>query len=379
MNVIDLFSGVGGFSSGFLKNNDDVLLANEIDENISESYKINHPQTLMINKDIKDFALNIDGIVKKELEKLSDEKRKEDIENKLKNVDVIVGGPPCQGFSMAGSRIRKKKDFIEDPRNYLFKYYIKILNFYKPKFFVFENVQGILTMNEGNLLNEIISIFKDSGYHVDVQLINANELGVPQKRKRVIIIGSLDYEMDLKKEIQNYRSNYNVEENVTLKDAISDLNFLESGEGYMESNYLLNCESGYQRERRKKSYRLFNHIAPYHDPKIINRIREIKQGENYKSLKDVQSIKSVHSGSYGRLEWNKPTMTITTRFDTPSAGRVIHPTKNRALTAREAARIQSFDDDFIFIGNKSSIGKQIGNAVPPLVSLALSRIISNKI
>lgn len=378
MNIIDLFSGVGGFSRGFVKNNDDVLLANEIDESIADSYKYNHPDTLMINTDIKNFAINPDMIVRNELKKMIDEDKRDKIETKLKSVDVIIGGPPCQGFSMAGARIRKKKDFIEDPRNYLFKYYIKILNFYKPKFFVFENVQGIMTMNDGNLLNEIISIFKESGYNIDVQLIDASEFGVPQKRKRVIIIGSLDYKINLKEEIEKYRTEYFVDKNVTLKDAISDLNFIENGEGEMECNYKLPPTSDYQKERKKKSEKLYNHIAPFHEPNIVKRISEIKPGANYKSLKDSNSIKSVHSGSYGRLEWNKPTMTITTRFDTPSAGRVIHPSKNRALTAREAARIQSFDDDFIFIGNKTSIGKQIGNAVPPLVSLALARIISSK-
>lgn len=378
MNVIDLFSGVGGFSRGFINNGDDIILANEIDKTIADSYTYNHPNTLMINKDIKEFGENIHSVIEQELKTFKNVERKYEILEKLNNVDVIIGGPPCQGFSMAGARIRRKKDFIEDPRNYLFKHYIEMLNFYKPKYFVFENVQGLQSMNDGNLLNEIISIIKDSGYYIDVYLLDASKLGVPQKRKRLIILGSLGSEIDLKNEIIEYCEHFNISGSVTLQDAISDLNYLESGEGEVEDNYRLNPNTSYQLERRKKSKLLYNHKAPIHDKNVIKRMSEIKQGQNFRSLSEYKKIKSVHSGSYGRLEWDKPAYTITTRFDTPSAGRVIHPSINRALTAREAARIQSFDDDFKFVGNKTSIGKQIGNAVPPLVSYAIAKIISKQ-
>ena len=144
MNVIDLFSGVGGFSKGFQQANNKIILANEIDTSIAKSYKLNHPNTIMINEDIKIFAQNIKDKISFELTSLDEELKEEYIKD-LNNIDVIIGGPPCQGFSMAGKRIRKNKDFIEDPRNYLFKYYYEVLKYFEPEFFVFENVQGLLT------------------------------------------------------------------------------------------------------------------------------------------------------------------------------------------------------------------------------------------
>ena len=138
----------------------------------------------------------------------------------------------------------------------------------------------------------------------------------------------------------------------------------------IENIYLNDPLTQYQIERRKNSDILFNHVAPVHDENTLRKISLIKEGENFKNLPENERTKSVHSGAYGRMEWNKPSYTITTRFDTPSAGRVIHPDLNRALTPRE-------DDDFIFIGNKTSIGKQIGNAVPPLLGKIIAEILNN--
>lgn len=379
MNVIDLFSGVGGFSTGFKKANYNIVLANEIDKTIAKSYKINHPETIMINKDIKDFASNIDQEIIEYLKKVGP-KQSSIYESYLNNIDVIIGGPPCQGFSMAGKRIRKNKEFIEDPRNYLFKYYFEVLKYFEPEFFVFENVQGLLNIKNGDILNEIISIFEDEKsfkngkYNVDYYLVDTSKLGIPQKRKRLLIVGSKSYNINLKDELSKYIK----EDVITLRDAISDLNYLNTGEGLIENIYLNDPLTQYQIERRKNSDILFNHVAPVHDENTLRKISLIKEGENFKNLPENERTKSVHSGAYGRMEWNKPSYTITTRFDTPSAGRVIHPDLNRALTPREAARIQSFDDDFIFIGNKTSIGKQIGNAVPPLLGKIIAEIL-NKI
>lgn len=381
MNVVDLFSGVGGFSSGFINAGFDVIMANEIDVMIADSYKKNHKNTLMINKDIKEFTNNIEDIINSELEKLKDENRSQDIRNKLKSVDVIIGGPPCQGFSMAGSRIRKKNEFIDDPRNFLFKYYFKIIQKFEPKYFIMENVPGLQTMKGGAILDEILSIFSDEKnfkkgkYNLSKKIVSADELGVPQSRKRLIIIGSKYDKVDIDKEIEKIKVKLDIPEKVTVEEAISDLDYLESGEGQFESDYINIAVSQYQKERRKNSCKLYNHIAPKHKEIALERIRKIKRGQNWTNLEDSEKIKSVHSGAYGRLELNKTASTITTRFDTPSAGRVIHPNRDRALTPREAARLQSFDDDFIFYGNKMSIGKQIGNAVPPKVAYVLAKII----
>lgn len=374
MNVLDLFSGVGGFSTGFKKSGFDVVLANEIDSMIANSYITNHPATLMINADIKDFALNTNKLIETEIGKINDLNKRNEIKEKLKNIDVIIGGPPCQGFSMAGSRNRRQKEFIEDPRNFLFKYYFKILQKFEPEYFVFENVQGLVNMKNGDILSEILSIFSDGknfehgGYHIDYEIVDCSEFGIPQKRKRLIMFGSKTKKLNLKKELDNFSC-----KQTTVRDAISDLCNFESGEGSFETDYFLKPQNEYQIQRRHASEKLYNHIAPKHDSKTLERISKIGTGENYKSLNE--SIKSIHSGSYGRLEWDQPAYTITTRFDTPSAGRVIHPVLNRALTPREAARIQSFDDNFIFEGNKTSVGKQIGNAVPPILSNILAEII----
>lgn len=381
MNVIDLFAGAGGFSSGFKKAGFDIILANEIDEMIAETYKKNHRDTLMINLDIKKLAQDFHNIINRSIKEMDDRERGLEITQKLNEVDVIIGGPPCQGFSMAGARIRKSNQFIEDPRNYLFKYYFHIIQILEPKYFIMENVPGLETMNGGAILEEIIQLFTDETnfkfgkYHLTKKLIMADELGVPQSRKRLFIIGSKFAPIDLDREIENTKIKINIPQRVTIEDAIGDLNYLKTGEGEFESSYSKKPFSKYQKQRRKNSKKLYNHVAPHHNALTLKRIKKIGAGENWTKLAKEEQIKSVHSGAYGRLKWDETSYTITTRFDTPSAGRVIHPEQDRALTPREAARLQSFDDDFIFYGNKSSIGKQIGNAVPPLVAEVLANII----
>src|SRR5699024_6202484 len=217
-------------------------------------------------------------------------------------------------------------------------------------------------------------------YYLAVKTVSAEEFGVPQARKRFIIIGSKFEEVDIDKDLESVKKHMllldqNRFNKNTLFDAISDLNYLNNSEGELKQDYFLEPTTYYQTMRRSNSKVLYNHVAPKHNKVALSRIKQIKPGQNFKDLLDHETIKSVHSGSYGRLEWDKLAMTITTRFDTPSAGRVIHPEKHRALTPREAARIQSFDDSFVFYGNKTSIGKQIGNAVPPLLAEVLGNLI----
>lgn len=386
MNVIDLFAGAGGFSAGFKKAGYNIILANEIDEQIAYTYQNNFKDTLMINEDIQNFAENFDDLVNQNLvERFNDKER---ILRGLENIDIIIGGPPCQGFSMAGGRIRKSNAFLEDPRNYLFKYYFKIIQRFEPKYFVIENVPGMKSLKGGMILEEIASTFEDETnfnngrYHLSMKVVSAEEFGVPQARKRFIIIGSKFGVIDIDERLSDVKekmllidqNRFNIN---TLYDSISDLNYLEHSEGEYEQDYFLESSSYYQTARRFNSTKLYNHTASKHNDIALSRIKQIKQGQNYTDLKDSENIKSVHSGSYGRLEWKKVAMTITTRFDTPSAGRVIHPDRHRALTPREAARIQSFDDNFIFYGNKTSIGKQIGNAVPPLLAEVIGNLIKH--
>lgn len=365
MNVIDLFSGVGGFSSGFRKAGFNIVLANEIDKSISESYHLNHPETEMINDDIKNILPKIKKLDKK--------------------IDVIIGGPPCQGFSMAGARIRNVKadGFLDDPRNYLFRYYFKIVQEIEPTFFVMENVPGMLSMSNGAIISEIEKLFtdehnfKNGKYFLYKKVLNAYDYGVPQTRNRLIIFGSkkeLQFE-ELFESVKQEMINSKEIEMHTIGDAISDLNWLESSEGAIEQDYKIKPKTQYQIDRRKNSNRLYNHKATNHNSVAISRIKELKPGGRRLDLSEGKNIKSVHSGAYGRMMWDEPSKTIITRFDTPSSGVYIHPERNRTLTPREAARLQSFDDDFIFYGNKSSIIKQIGNAVPPLLSYYLANVV----
>jgi len=357
MKAIALFAGAGGLSEGFKRANYDILAANEIDEQIAKTYKSRHNlnEKQLFCKDIKDLSV----------EELS-----EAIDGN--NIDVVIGGPPCQGFSMAGSRIRKNA-LLEDPRNYLFREYYRIIDSLFPDYFVMENVPGLKSFKDGHIVKEIKRIFNKSGYHIDMAILNSANYGIPQARNRLFILGSKNIKINLTEKASDYQK-----PKATVRDAISDLNFLEAGEGCKEQDYRINPESDFQHNRRRNSYKLYNHKATNHNDKTIKKMKEVEPGENWRKLNNNgYDINSNHSGAYGRLEWDKPAVTITTRFDTPPGGRFIHPEKHRTLTPREAARIQSFDDDYVFIGNKSSIKKQIGNAVPPLMAEVIANIIKD--
>ncbi|HOA80090.1 MAG TPA: DNA cytosine methyltransferase [Defluviitaleaceae bacterium] len=360
MNVIDLFAGCGGLSYGFIKNNFNIIKAVEFDPSIAKTYTMNHPKVNMIVDDIK----NIDQ--SKVFSK--------------GDADVIIGGPPCQGFSMAGARIRN--GFIDDPRNYLFKHYFNVVKTVRPKVFIMENVKGIMTMQEGKIFNEILRIFSDEKlldghpYTVYHRIVKAVDFGIPQKRERMIIIGTRKKEIDFeviwqktKDEIENDYPSYF--KPVTVADAIGNLPHTT------DDGIIINPEpqTEYQKFLSCNLTTITNHTQTKHSKTAIKRMEQVGNGENFTVLDE--KINSVHSGSYGRLCWEDQAPTITTRFDTPAGGRFIHPVENRTLSPREAARIQSFPDDFVFYGNKTSICKQIGNAVPPKISYFLARFVSN--
>lgn len=358
MDVIDLFSGCGGLSLGFEKDGYTIKKAVEFDPGIAETYRRNHPEVEMIVDDIK----NIDqsGVFRKG------------------DAQVIIGGPPCQGFSMAGARIRE--GFIDDPRNYLFKHYFNVVKTVKPQVFVMENVKGITTMQDGKIFAEILRIFSDSdmlggkSYHLYKRLVKAAEFGIPQKRERMILIGTLKEDVDFDSLWEMTRQEIEKEEPhyfdvVSVEDAIGNLpKVTENGEVKNPKPV-----TEYQRYLAGKKEILTNHTQTKHSKVAVDRMRRVANGENFTSLEE--EIKSVHSGAYGRLCWEEQAPTITTRFDTPAGGRFIHPAEDRTLSPREAARIQSFPDDFVFYGTKTSICKQIGNAVPPKISYFLARLI----
>ena len=361
-DVIDLFAGCGGFSVGFEKAGYSIVKAVEYDKAIAASYSHNHRNTLMYAEDIG---------------KIDDEKHFSRGES-----DVIIGGPPCQGFSMAGARIREKNAFMNDPRNFLFRNYVNVVKIVRPKIFLLENVKGILSKDKGAIFKEIVNAFSNPDnfdgdrYYLHYKVCKAVEYGVPQQRERVVIIGVLNHDFDIDFAFTNARLDINEKyphffDKVSLKDAISDL-AEPTEEGRVD---LSPCKTQYQEFLREKCSFTNNHIASRHNSIAVERMKNVNVGENWQVLNE--DIHSVHSGAYGRLSWDKPTMTITTRFDTPAGGRFIHPDKNRTLTPREAARVQSFPDSFEFVGNKTNICKQIGNAVPPKMAFFLANVVKH--
>jgi len=350
IKVIDLFAGCGGFSLGFIKEGFIIEKAVEFDPMIANTYKLNHPEIKMIVDDIK----NVDNSFKQG------------------EADVIIGGPPCQGFSMAGARIRQ--NFTNDPRNYLFKHYLNIVSMVKPKVFVMENVKGMLTMKKGKIFEEIKQAFNtlNEPYQLFSVIIKTSDFGIPQKRERLIVIGTtLDTDINKLWEQTKNELNPSYFDTVNIHNAIGNLPTV-SKDGVVDNP---TPQTNYEKYLACTGKTIKNHWQAKHSKTAVERMKLIKTGENYTVLDET--IKSVHSGSYGRMDWHKQSVTITTRFDTPTGGRFIHPTENRTLSPREAARIQSFPDDFVFYGGKRSISRQIGNAVPPKISFFLARLVKN--
>lgn len=344
--VIDLFAGVGGMSLGFEMAGFDVVLANEYDKDIADAYKKNHKTTEMINEDITklDLQLVFAPYVGK--------------------IDVIIGGPPCQGFSQKGQR-----KTIHDERNFLFKYYVKVVDLIRPKYFVMENVPNLLTAEKGYFRKEIEDLFSNMGYVLDAGVLNAVDYGVPQNRRRAVIIG---------KKTKNKKVELlpkPIGKKVTIWEAISDLAYLNSGEGDEIQDYKLEEKSEYQKWMRMDSRKLMNHKATNHSKLALERLALVPPEQGKECLPEEHLTKSIYSGTWCRMQKDDVSVTITTRFDTPSSGRFTHPYLNRAITVREAARIQSFPDTFEFAGPKVSQMKQVGNAVPPI----LANMIANSI
>lgn len=341
--ILDLFSGAGGFSYGMEKNEHfQTVIAVDFNPNALATFKYNMPNSNIITGDITNTEI-----------------KKQIIESSQKlQVNMIIGGPPCQGFSLKG-----KKLGLNDPRNYLFNEYLNIVEILQPDVFTIENVKALLSTSAGWFKNQIIEKVHKLGYHVSYGILNASAFGVPQARERAIFICCKEKEIALP--IGNSQI-------VTVKEAIGDLAYLNSGEGEFEQDYLYEPTSDYQRERRKKSKILYNHKASNHSDIAIKKLSMIPPECGKEHLPQELLGKQQFSGTWGRLKWDTVSPTIDTRFDASSNGTNNHPFLNRAITPREAARLQSFDDEFVFIGPKVQIRQQIGNAVPPLMAKAIA-------
>lgn len=347
--VLDLFCGAGGLSWGLHKNtNFKTMVALDFDLNAAYTFKKNMPETEVIVGDITDLTIK-DRIIA-----LAKEKK----------VNMIVGGPPCQGYSMKG-----KKLGLADSRNFLFREYLNIVEQLQPEVFVIENVKGLLISSNGWFRDEIIQCITNLEYHVEYGILNAVDFGVPQSRERTIFLCSKNRTISL--------PNPTVSKKTTVRDAISDLSYLNSGEGGFEQEYYLEAESDYQRLMRKGSVKLYNHKATNHKDVAIEKLRLIPPEQGKERLPENMLGKQKFKTTWGRLKWDDVSPTIDTRFDASSNGTNNHPYLHRAITPREAARIQSFDDNFIFYGSKVYVRKQVGNAVPPLLAKAIADQIEN--
>lgn len=346
--VIDLFAGVGGMSLGFENQGFEVVIANEYDESIAKAYKENHKKTKMVVGDIT--SLNLEEVFGKY----------------AGQIDAVIGGPPCQGFSQKGQR-----KTIHDERNFLFKYYVKVVELVQPKYFVMENVPNLLTAENGYFRKELENLFNSMGYQLKMGVLNAADYGVPQNRRRAVIIG--------KKDAVAPELPTPLDSTVTIWDAISDLAYLNSGEGEEEQEYKMDAQSSYQKELRGDATRLYNHVVTKHSKLALERLALIPPNAGKEVLPEEHLTKSIYSGTWTRMRKEEISVTITTRFDTPSSGKFTHPFLDRAITVREAARIQSFPDSFRFVGNKGSQMKQVGNAVPPKLAGAIAAVIMKDI
>lgn len=346
LRVGDLFAGVGGMSQGFkMAGNFEISFAIEYDKDIALSYKYNHLQTDVYAKDITDIDVK-------------------QLHTKHPHIDVIIGGPPCQGFSQKGKRLS-----LDDPRNYLFQQFVRFVKEFTPKYFVLENVPNIVTTANGYFKDQIVKAFNQIGYDVTYGVLCAADYGVPQDRHRAVFLGQLG-----KLEIALPQPK---DQKTTIREAIYDLPFINSGEGAEEMVYDKPAVTDYQKLMRGDNTTLYNHSATKHNALALRRLAMIPKGAGKEVLPPEERTKSIYSGTWSRMIEDDISVTITTRYDTPSSGRFTHPILDRCITTREAARIQSFPDDFRFYGTKTCQMKQVGNAVPPLLAKAIAEQIKN--
>lgn len=322
--IVDLFSGAGGFQIGFERSDFEVIFSTDFDKDCEKVHMRNRPNTPFLCIDIYDLSSSI-------IDKYIDPKT---------NIDVLVGGPPCQGFSTIGKRISsdpsKRKEF--DPRNTLFREYVRVLNYLKPKFFLMENVQGLLTRDKGRIFEEIKETFKKTGYDFNYVVLNAADYGAPQIRNRVFFFGNnVGIKMNPPTPCCDGTDEHPYK---TVGEAIGDLADLTDDPE-------------------------FNHVALKHGDINLRRYAMIPEGGR---LPEGQLPEELFRKNFGntfkRLHRDKPSLTMVPGHNAFP----IHPWLNRSLTVREAARIQTFPDDYIFVGSRQKQCMQVGNAVPPILA-----------
>lgn len=346
LNVLDLFCGCGGLSKGFEEAGYNILIGVDFEQSALNTFNYNHKTAKGVRLDLSktDSFDEIDSLLGE------------------RTLDVIIGGPPCQGFSLTGPRN------FDDERNKLYLAMIETVRRYKPKAFLIENVPGMANLYNGAVRDEIIHRFSEMGYNVTYKIVCAADYGVPQIRKRLVFVG-LRSESDAYVFPEPY---LNENEYITCEQAISDLPSLDVSLGEEVSVY--DCEplNDFQRQMRSSSSILHNHTAINHKPFVREVIAMVPDGGNYKDLPPGVGESRVFHMAWTRLNSKKPARTVDTGHRN-----LFHYKWNRCPTVRESARIQTFTDDFVFLGNRGQQNKQVGNAVPVLMAKALATQLLN--
>ena len=343
--IMDLFAGVGGLSYGFAHlPGFEIVAANEIEKDIAAAYKLNHPGVAMLNCDINDLT-------------------KEMLTEALQGaqIDIVVGGPPCQSYSTLGKRQM-------DDRANLFLQYKRVLKILNPRAFVFENVVGILSMDKGRLFKTVQEEFGELGYELKYQVLDAVDYGVPQHRERVILVG---FRGENRYEFPLPTHGLGLKPHVTLRQAIGDLPVIKSGQ--TDNRYAGDADNEFLRFVRRAAGELTEHSAPRNGAHLIRIMETLQDGQSKNDLPEDIRPRSGYGNTYAKLWWDRPSTTITRNFACPSSSRCIHPRDSRAMSIREGARLQSFPDDYKFYGSDGMKRLEIGNAVPPLLSMAIAK------
>lgn len=341
ITVLDLFCGCGGLSKGFEEAGYNILIGVDFEQSALNTFNYNH-------KTAKGIRLD-----------LSKPESFDEIDSLLdgRSLDVIIGGPPCQGFSLTGPRN------FDDDRNKLYLAMIETVRRYKPKAFLIENVPGMANLYKGAVRNEIIHRFSDMGYNVTYKIVCAADYGVPQIRKRLVFVG-----LRSQNESFSFPEPYLSEKNyITCEQAISDLPSLENTLGEEISSYECEPMNEFQMLMRSAASHLYNHTAINHKPFVKEVIALVPDGGNYKDLPPGVGESRIFHMAWTRLNSKRPARTVDTGHRN-----LFHYKWNRCPTVRESARIQTFPDDFVFLGNRGQQNKQVGNAVPVLLAKALA-------
>ena len=342
VNVLDLFCGCGGLSLGLQNAGFHIVLGIDHWEDALKTFKANHKTSNVYQADLSDLSFS-------------------SIEEELSNksVDVIIGGPPCQGFSISGKRDPN------DKRNKLYTSFLRAVDYFKPKAFVMENVPNLASMNDGKIKETIHSEFESLGYTLTDKIVLASDYGVPQNRRRYILIGLLNNQQF------KFPEPSHIDNKITCYEAISDLPERLCDN---QNKYLTPPKSDYQKQLRRNSSGIFNHEITQHSNKTVSIISLVPDGGNYKDLPDHLKDSRKVNIAWTRFSSTKPSYTIDTGHR-----HHFHYEFNRVPTVRESARLQSFPDNFIFHCSKTSQYKQVGNAVPPLLGEAIGNALKEYI